>query len=212
MGRMENGQNETTRLLERWYQGDDAALTALLQRHLPTIRAMVRKRTSAYLRKREETGDYVQEAVLKFLRAGPSVRIESEKSLCAFLARVVENMLRDRYDYYIAPRRGRSRPITLYTQAGTTDTTPSEIVGEEEEHHLVRAAMEFLQPADREIVFLHRWEKKTYVEAGAVLGISPDTAAKRFSRAMTRLSGVVRRLRLGQLDPLLVETAALEAE
>lgn len=214
MARMDVLRRETTRLLECWYEGDETALSALLERHLPTIRTMVRKRLGDYLRQRDQTGDFVQEAVLKFLKAGPSVRIENEKSLCAFLARVVENMMNDRYDFYRTERRGglRRAPVTLDTQAaGYNEDTPSRLVSEEEERQRVRVGLEFLEAGDRAVIFLRRWEGKSAEAAAEELGISAEAAQKRFSRAMQRLAGIVRRLGNGQLDPLLAEAGVIEA-
>lgn len=204
---LDNGMSDehigTTQLLDAWYEGDQESLNVLLARHLETIRSMVRKRASAVLRVKEETNDLVDEAIIKFLRFGPKVRVPNEKALCSFLARVVQNTIYDRYDFYDAARRGGGKVVTLHTQDGDHKETPSLVLEEEEERTLIRVALEFLQPADREVIFLSRWEKKSLAEIGQVLGVSTEAAGQRFHRAMERLSIVARKLKNGQLDALL---------
>ncbi len=204
---MEENQTKTIALLDEWHQGNEKALDALLDLHLPTIRSMVKKRRSEYLRGKEETSDFIQEAVLRFLRFGPKVRIANEKSFCAFLSTVVQNMLNDRYSFYQANCRGGLTPVTLHTQDGGDLDTPSRILGREEARNLIRAGLEFLEPEDREIIFLRRWENQTFDTIGNGLSISKAAATQRFCRAMARLTQLTRRLEDGKLDTILAEVS-----
>ncbi len=44
---MDYGENKTSDLLQRWKDGDNGALGALLDRHLPWVRRLVHKRLGA---------------------------------------------------------------------------------------------------------------------------------------------------------------------
>ncbi len=50
----------------------------------------------------------------------------------------------------------------------------------------VRHALESLREDDREILLLHEWDGLAVAEIGRVLGVSPDAAAVRLSRARSR--------------------------
>ncbi len=51
----------------------------------------------------------------------------------------------------------------------------------------LRAALDALSERDRELVLLVAWEGFGVAEAGAVLGLKPDAARQRYSRARARL-------------------------
>ena len=67
---MKDRNEEKAASLRKWYSGDEQALNDILERYLPWIRAQVRQRLTALLRMKGDSGDYVQDAVLQFLRFG----------------------------------------------------------------------------------------------------------------------------------------------
>ncbi len=57
-------------------------------------------------------------------------------------------------------------------------------------HHRVEkllAAVELLDPEDRDLLVLIAWEAKNHTEVGAILGIPPGTVASRLHRIRTQL-------------------------
>lgn len=104
---------DTVDLLRRWHRGDRDALDTLLGRELPWIERRVRARLGARLRAKEETGDIVQETVLEFLEYGPPFLVAGRGQLRALLARIAENVLRARHDWFTAKRRALSRERPL---------------------------------------------------------------------------------------------------
>jgi len=76
-----------------------------LERHLPWIQKQVRLRLGSKLRAKGETCDYVQDAVVQFLHYGPRIMISSDRQFRALLARIVENALCDKHDWFTARRR-----------------------------------------------------------------------------------------------------------
>src|SRR5688572_23070159 len=152
------GQNvsETTMLLERWNGGDELALAELLRLHLPWINAHVRKRLGGVLRAKEETEDIVQEALIDFLRYGPRFKVSSESNLRALLARIAENVLRDRHDFFTRHRRqaARESPIpedsVLELDAGSRDSQhPDRQLDKRMWQAWVHLALELMEPEDR---------------------------------------------------------------
>lgn len=199
--------SDTVELLQRWHRGDRDALDAIVRRELPWIERRVRARLGPRLRAKEETADIVQQALLEFLRYGPRFLATGRGQLRALLARIAENVLRGRHDWYAARRRAlsRERPfpqesVVPLDGSLVSLSTPSREVAAEEERGIVRLALEFLDPADRDVILLREWEGLTHAGVAARLGISEDAARMRYSRALARLGEWVQRIRRGEIE------------
>ena len=70
-------------------------------------------------------------------------------------------------------------------------TPPAEAAIRAERVLRVQAALNALDPLDREILALRHFEQLTRAEAARVLGIEEAAAAKRYVRALKRLKGVL---------------------
>ncbi len=203
-------EDRTLELLQRWNEGDQEALNLLVEKNLPFLAARVRKRLGPFLRRKEETMDIVQEAMVEFLRYGPRFLLSSEGQFRALLAKVVENVLRDRYDWFTAKRRDlhRERPLPSDTLLGLdpgvkSPTTPSRAAERNEEEARIRLALELLPPPDREVLVLRLLEEKGFKAIGGSLGIGEDGARMRFRRALPKLARKVEALERGDLEKAL---------
>jgi len=204
---MKKGQTQTSYNLRRWHNGDRKGLDNLLRHHLPWIRNHVRKRLGTFLRQKAETGDIVQDAVIEFLRYGPPIVLSDEKQFRALLGRIVENVIRDKYDWFTAKRRlvAKERPLPKDTvlslgSPGHAANTPSQAAHRNEREAWVRLGLELLNPSERDVVVLREWDGLTFPKIGEGLGISENAARMRFNRSLGRLSETVAALRRGELD------------
>ena len=102
--------DETVALLDRWNAGDQSALSQLVELHLPWLRSHLSGRLGEFLRRMHDVDDYLQDAMLDFLRDAPRFRVGDAAHFRALLARVTENTLRDRNDWFRARRRDLGRP------------------------------------------------------------------------------------------------------
>jgi RNA polymerase sigma-70 factor (ECF subfamily) len=196
----------TLLLLQRWHAGDDQALADLVRQELPWVRTLVERRVGELLRQRADVDDFVQQAMLEVLRYGPRFVVESVPKFRSLMARIVENVIRDRNEYFRARRRdlARERPLPADTvlhldPPQDSVTRPSQAAARAEGKALVRVALELLDPADREVLLLRQWEELSFAAIGARLGIGEDAARMRFARAVGKLGGVLRGL--GRRDP-----------
>ncbi|MBU0755391.1 MAG: sigma-70 family RNA polymerase sigma factor [Planctomycetes bacterium] len=203
---MDIKETHTSQSLFQWSQGDGKGLEALLERHLPWLQNHVRKNLGPILRRKGETQDYVQDAVLEFLLYAPSVMISDEAHFRALLVRIVKNSLCDKHDWYAAKRRwiARERPlptdtVLLLDPPKDGQTTPSRHAQHHEEEAWVRLGMDILEPEDRELLVLRQWEKQSFTEIGKRLGIKSDAARMRHNSAMGKLGEKIFMLRQGQL-------------
>jgi RNA polymerase sigma-70 factor (ECF subfamily) len=204
---MEEAGRQTLDLLQRWHQGDREALELLLQRHLPFIRRYVSKRLGPALRGKGETVDFVQDAMVEFLRYGPRFLLADEGHFRALMVKVIENVLRDRHDWFTARRRDlrRERPLPRESLLGLDPparsvTRPSQASARHEEEAWIRLALELLEPEDRRVIMLRTYEELSYGEIATRLGIGESAARMRFNRALPRLARKTRDLRQGRLE------------
>ncbi len=208
---MPPSDGQTLELLRRWNSGEQAALDALLERHLEWITDYVHGRLGARLRGRAETMDFVQASMLDFLRYGPRFMVSDESAFRGLLARIAENNIRDQ-DRYLGRRKrddARERDAgsdsILDLDARRPVTRPSEHAQRDEGIALVRVALELLEPQDREVVRLREFEEMSFAEVGERLETSEDAARMRFGRALPKLAEKVAQLRARGLASTLDE-------
>jgi RNA polymerase sigma-70 factor, ECF subfamily len=214
---MSADKSKTIQLLEQWHSGDPKGLERLLEHHLTYIRRKVGERLTPFLRKKGETGDYVQDVVVQFLQNAPRFIISDAKHFRALLIRIVENSLRDEYAKFTARRRevARERPLpsdtVLYLDTPVNALrTPSKSAQRHEQEALVRLGMELLGAKDREVIVHREWDRLSFVEIGKRLIISQDAARMRYNRALEQLEERIWDLRRGKLDRALEKSKLRE--
>ena len=204
--------DQTIRLLQRWHDGDRAALDALIERNLAWMQQHVRQRLGADLRRAGDTQDFVQEAMVHVLEYGPRFVVESEEQFRGLLARIVENALRGQHRHLhqqmrdIARERGEARDTVLSLDPAQREVTrPSQIADRNEQTAWVRLALEFLPPQDREVLLLREMEGLEFAAIGERIGCTHAAARMRFQRALPGLIRKIRALQQGQLQRVLAE-------
>ncbi len=80
-------------------------------------------------------------------------------------------------------------------------TSPTQAAERAERLLRVQAALNRLDPIDREVLALRHFEQLSRAEAAMVLGISPDAGAKRYFRALKRLKDLLATLQGGWEGP-----------
>jgi len=170
--------------------------------HLSWVRVHVRKRLGPLLRRKAETNDIVQDAMVQFLRYGPSVLVSDSRHFRALIVKIVENSLRNKYDWFTARRRAISRenplpPDTVLHLDPPHDSVdrPSQLAQRHEHEAWVRLGLELIDLEGSEIIILRQWDNLSYAAIGERLGISAEAARARYGRAVMRLAEEVGKLR-----------------
>ena len=208
---MDERDQQTFHLLERWHRGDRIALNEILRRDLPWIRAHVQRRLGDRLRQKGETTDFVQDAMLEVLRYGPRFLMSDRQQFRALMCRIIENVLRGGNRWFQTRRRqiARERPLPddsvlcLDPPDRSSVVRPSRAAEAEERGAWVRMALELLDPDDREVILRRQWHEQSFAEIGADLGLAEDAARMRYRRALPRLYRAIRNLRGGRITELL---------
>jgi RNA polymerase sigma factor (sigma-70 family) len=208
---MTESQN-TIELLRGWHGGNRQALDELIRRNLGWMQRHVRRRLGEELRRAGDTQDFVQDAMIQVLEYGPRFEVADEDQFRRLLARIVENSLRGKHRHMRRDRRDvrRERDVESDTVLSLDPpqrevTRPSQYADHHEQVAWVRLALEFLKPADREVIWLHQYHELSFPEIGSRLGASEDTVRMRFHRALPRLAKKVAELQKGRFDAVLDE-------
>lgn len=191
----------TSALLARWHAGDQSALGQIVEQHLPWLREHLEHRLGGFLRQHADAEDYLQDALLDFLRDAPRFHVADAVRLRALLARVAENTLRDRNEWFRRKRRDMARRASLPSDtvlqldpALQRSSTPSRAAVRGELRDRVRLALELLDPEDRRILVAREYDGRSFVEIGRELGMTPNAVRMRWVRAVARLTDVLRQL------------------
>lgn len=191
-----------TELLLRARGGDDGALHSLVTRNLPWLRERVRRRLRPELRREFESEDFLQDVVLRLLKA-PAVRQAKDlEHLRALLVHIVEKDLLDHVRWTMRERRDRNREQSLHADSSWVGgrphhsvTRPSESADKRERIEWIRAAMERLPASDCEVLELRVWEGLDYPAIAERLGLQADAVRMRTQRALARLARAVEAMR-----------------
>jgi RNA polymerase sigma-70 factor (ECF subfamily) len=199
---------EESEMLHRAAGGDPEALRALLSHYRDRLKRMVQLRLSRRVRARVDDSDVLQEAFLDVARRlGEYVREPvlpfylwlrhlTGLKLAEVHRRHLGTQLRDA-DREVTLHRGGLPPAdsaSLAAQLLGTLTTPSQAVVKAETRLLVQAALEGMDPVDREVLVLKHFEQLSTAEIAAVLGMSKAGAGSRYLRAIKRLREILSRV------------------
>jgi RNA polymerase sigma-70 factor (ECF subfamily) len=171
--------------LERaWRAGSPAAFDDLFRRHYAGVVGYAMR----YVGDLSTAEDLAQQAFLNLLHSRPgSGRF---KSLVYTVARNLALNERRRRGRDYAPRGG--------LDGSEVDRGQAPALGglvQDEEARAVRAALERLDPEEREAFCLKESEGLTYPEVGRLMGLHPDAVRRRVGRAFAKIRRLLR------LDP-----------
>ena len=195
---------DTDELLDRVADGDRDARSDLLERHRRRLKRMISLRMDPRLAARLDASDIVQETLTeasrrleRYLRDRPVPFYPWLRQLA--WDRLVEqhrrhlrarrrSVLREQADFFRLSAESAAR---LAERLLTSGQGPGSRMQQQELHRQVRAALERLPDADREVLVLRYLEQLSAREVGAVLGLSEEAAKKRALRALKRLRGLL---------------------
>ena len=180
----------TYHLLTRANAGDAAAMNALFARYLTPLQRWAKGRLPPWARSATDTHDIVQDALLGAFRTIGAFEPRREGAFLAYLRQAVMNRIRDQL------RRTQARPVTetLDEMDHGRDASPLDHVIELEKFERYEAALEKLEPREREAIIGRVELGSTYDELAISLGKpSADAARMAVARALVKLAEEMRR-------------------
>ena len=179
----------TIELIHRARRGDPAAVEAILQRCLPSLKRWAHGRLPAAARGHLDTGDLVQDAAMNAIARLDTFEPRHVGAMQAYLRQSVVNRIRDEM------RRFARRPATvaLPDDFASEEPSPLEHAIHEQAYTRYRDAMNTLKPKERELVIARVEAQWTAPEIAEEFGFNTvDGARMAVNRAIQRLVAAMK--------------------
>ena len=188
-------------LVQRVAEGDDAALTVLLDRYRPRLKRMVDLRMNQKLQGRIDASDVIQDAFVDVNRLLEKYLSKPDMPFFLWLRHITQERLIDAHRRHLgAQKRDAGLEVSLHRGNGPLVnsaslaaqllgglTSPSHAAVRAEVRNRVQEALSELEPLDREVLALRHFEQMNNAETAATLGINRSTASSRYLRALKRI-------------------------
>ena len=187
--RTSSPEDNTLDLLGRAQAGDVCALDALCSRCLPRLELWASGRLPRSLRGEVDTGDIVQETLVRVLKHLGAFMPRHEEAFRAYLRKTLFNLIKD------AGRRARMLPVRsgLVEERADPGPSPLDLAIGRELAARYEAALEKLPPEDQQAIVLRLEQGLSYAAVAARTGKpSADAARMAVTRARLRLAEVLR--------------------
>ncbi len=189
-----NDSDVTRELLRRIHNGDNDALQELLETQRDYLRRLVDLRMENELRGRVDPSDVVQETLIVISRRVDDFIVRQPTSFRLWVRRKAIERLIEVRRKHLADKRSVRRELKLSDASsmavarGFMAGLPNRSLERREMVNRVRGAIEELGELDREVILLRHVEELSNHEVAEILDIDPDTASKRYGRAVRRLA------------------------
>src|SRR4029079_12806489 len=187
--------NDAESLISCASQGDDVAISALLDRHLPSLRAYIRLRMGPRVRRWDSEQDLAQSVCREALENLEGFTYRGEAAFRHWLFTMARRKLADRHEYLGADKRDVDR---MTTNAGSASSfarevhaafgTPSELAIRAETLARIEEALDEMPDESREVVLMSRLAGLSTIEIAERLGKKPSSVRSALSRALARLA------------------------
>jgi RNA polymerase sigma-70 factor (ECF subfamily) len=202
---MADDGDEMQGLLDRLREGDQGALAELFARHREPLRRMIALRLDHRLGGRVSASDILQETYVDALKRLPHLFENPEMPFFIWLRWIAGQRLVEVHRQHLGARmrdaglevslqRGYPAPansgcLAAHLAGELTSPSGAAIRGEMVEQ--LEAALDRLDPIDREVLALRHFEELSNNEVAALLGIQKAAASKRYVRALERLKAAL---------------------
>lgn len=204
---MTDADQDFVELLARLRVGDQSALAELFARHRDRLRRMVELRIDPRLNGRVSPSDVLQEAYIDAVKRLKHYFDKPDESFFGWLRLIVGQRLADVHREHLgAAKRDVSQEVSI-DRAGPAASSaclagflvgrlssPSQAAQRAEALAAVEAALNRLDPLDREVLALRHFEELSNNDVADLLGIQRAAASKRYVRALARLREVLESL------------------
>jgi RNA polymerase sigma-70 factor (ECF subfamily) len=190
----------TDQLLQLAAGGDKSAAEHLLDRCRPRLRRMISVRISPQISSRIDPSDVVQEALVEAFQKLPGFLETRAVSFYPWIRQIAWQRLMKLHRAHLdAERRSVRREahdelyvtdesvLQLAERFIASETDPPHRVVRSELRERVRAALDQLDPIDREVLLMRYLEHMRLKEIAESLSITLEAAKKRHARALERL-------------------------
>ena len=202
---MKDPQDETRLLVERARAGDRQVLGELFGRHRDRLLRMIRLRLDRRLRDRVDCSDVVQEVHVEAVQRLDRYLSDPAMPFFLWLRFLTVQKVQQHHRRHLGAEQRDVRaevrlspgPLPGATSAAIAEqvlgrhTAPSAAAARAETRQRVVAALEAMDPVDRQVLALRHFEQLTNAEASAELGLEQSAGSKRYLRALKKLERIL---------------------
>jgi RNA polymerase sigma factor (sigma-70 family) len=182
--------DSTASLLDRVRAGDREALNLLMERYLPVLERWASGRLPAWARDIADTGDLVQETLIRSFKHMDRFEARGEGALLAYLRHALRNRITDE----VRARMRRPAPSAIDTEHLDQGASPLEAAVGAELLDRYEWGLAQLRPPEREAIIARVELGYGYAELAAALGKpTPGAARVAVTRALARLARLMER-------------------
>lgn len=181
--------DDERRLLDRLATGEPEAFAQLYE----IYGARLYRTALGMLRRADAAEDAVQDLFMALVRSRSALR--SVESLPAYLFSSLFRRL------HRSPSGLRITRSSEFEDAADSRPGPPLLASRQEDRQRLAAAVQLLPEPQQEVLTLKVNGELTFAEIGAVLGISPNTAASRYRYALERLRELLAETRPTTMEP-----------
>ncbi len=186
--------------------GDEHAFAELFSQYRGRLKRMLEFRMDRRLRGREDPSDIIQEVYIDAHQRMRHYLKKPELSFYIWLRQLTSQRLIDVYRrHFEAEKRDVRQEISIGRGMAASSaslaihlvanlTSPSQLAMRAEMIIQVEAALESMEPLEREILALRHFEELRNKEVAEVLGIKEAAASNRYVRALSKLQNVLAKL------------------
>jgi RNA polymerase sigma-70 factor (ECF subfamily) len=192
-------------LLAAAAEGDKAAWGTLLDCHRDRLRRMVALRLDQRLQGRIDPSDVIQEAYLEASVRLPEYLRNPAMPFFLWLRFLTRQKLLVLHRFHLEAEKrdaGREVPLSQNARAETDSAIlaaqllarqprPSEEAVRAEIKVRLQAALDRMEPLDREVLSLRHFEQLSNTETAQALGLGESAASKRYVRALRKLREIL---------------------
>ena len=186
--------HDTTAMLDSVAAGSPAALEHLLSLHRPYLKRVIEMRMEPAMRTRIDASDVAQETQIMITKQIEQFIKYRPTSFRIWIRQKALDQLRDQRRRHIATNKRSvlmeqniSDVSSMEIARKLLSNSPSEILGQIELRERVHRLIEQLGEIYREVLVLRHAEELTNAEVATLLEIAPDTARRRYGRALRKL-------------------------
>ena len=202
-----SSDHKTRQLVALAKDGDESAVDQLCRVYAERVQWIVRLRMGKELRRKLDSMDVVQEALIHALGGIADFTYENEGDFVKWLSKIAVNALHDNRDRLYAEKRDIRKEVPISNsgrrigsrfsgvRGPVATTTPSAIMSKREDLARLDKAMDALKPHYKEVIVLTKIEGLDYQQVADRLGKSSEAARKLVSRAMTALINMFESVR-----------------
>lgn len=194
---------ETTaaELLQDALAGCQNAAGELFRRHDTMLRKVICLRMDRRIQGRVDLDDVIQDIYMEYARCLPDYSRFEQVPFNVWLRMIALRKLQTIHRHHLGTAaRSADREISLFRgplpdvnsnslaiQLMGRHTSPTQAVVRAELQMAVQAALDEMEPIDREILALRHFEELSNTEVAHILGLTPAAASNRFIRALGRI-------------------------